>query len=108
MAPPPAAWRASKTVTSWPLFTSSPAAVRPAGPEPTTATDLPVARGGAAGGRPRRAPRHAAARALDPGGAAAAGGAGERVVARERRRGPGHVANPEELDEARDVHPDRA
>src|SRR5450756_322312 len=41
MRTPPAAWNASKTVTSWPFLTSSPAAVRPAGPEPTTATERP-------------------------------------------------------------------
>ena len=43
MRTPPAAWNASKIVTSWPRLASSPAAVRPAGPEPTTATELPVA-----------------------------------------------------------------
>ena len=41
MSTPPAAWNASKIVTWWPDLTSSPAAVSPAGPEPTIATRLP-------------------------------------------------------------------
>ena len=45
MSTPPAAWNASKTVTSWPCLTSSPAAVSPAGPEPTMATDRPEVAG---------------------------------------------------------------
>ena len=39
----------SKTVTSWPARVSCWAAARPAGPEPTTATDLPVTRCGGLG-----------------------------------------------------------
>ena len=38
---PPGSWRASKMVTSYPIFARSPAQVRPAGPEPMTATFFP-------------------------------------------------------------------
>ena len=40
---PPESCSASKTCTAWPMRASSPAAVSPPGPEPTTATFLPVA-----------------------------------------------------------------
>ena len=50
MSTPPGLWSASKIVTLWPSFASSPATVRPAGPAPTTATFLPV-RAGMAGAR---------------------------------------------------------
>ena len=49
MSTPPGAWNASNTVTSWPSLASSPAAVRPAGPEPTMPTFLPVCVGCALG-----------------------------------------------------------
>ncbi len=49
MSTPPGAWNASNTVTSWPLRTSSPAAVRPAGPEPTMPTLRPPETGFRAG-----------------------------------------------------------
>ncbi len=49
MRTPPVAWNASKMVTSWPLPTSSLAAVRPAGPEPTMATVWPLWVGVASG-----------------------------------------------------------
>ncbi len=39
---PPATGRDSNIVTSWPIFVSSHATVKPAGPEPMTATRLPV------------------------------------------------------------------
>jgi len=39
---PPALWRASKMVTWCPSFARSAATVRPAGPDPTTATRWPV------------------------------------------------------------------
>ncbi|MBA7612365.1 hypothetical protein ES703_19601 [subsurface metagenome] len=42
MSTPPATCSASKMVTLCPILASSAAAVKPAGPEPTTATFLPV------------------------------------------------------------------
>ncbi len=48
MRTPPGLWKASNTVTSWPLTIRSPATVSPAGPDPTTATFFPV--GSALGG----------------------------------------------------------
>ena len=42
MSRPPGLSAFSKTVTSWPFCVSCQAQARPAGPEPTTATRLPV------------------------------------------------------------------
>ena len=49
---PPGSWRASKIVTSYPIFAKSPAHVTPEGPEPITATFLPLVFSGAAGTKP--------------------------------------------------------
>ena len=46
---PPSLWKASKTVTLCPARRTSAATVNPAGPEPTTATFLPVSAAGAGG-----------------------------------------------------------
>ena len=55
---PPIRSDRSKTVTSWPTLFSCAAALRPAGPEPTTATRLPVrATGGAGSIQPSAKPR---------------------------------------------------
>ena len=127
---PPGSCRASKTVTSWPCLASSPAAVSPAGPEPTTATLL-AARGA---GDVERCWSHVLARpvgdealevadghrlallaadALDLAlrllRADAAGDAGQRVVVEQRcRRRPAGRRAASMLDEARDVDADRA
>ena len=39
---PPSSWRASNTVTPWPIWIRSPAQASPAGPDPMTAILLPV------------------------------------------------------------------
>ena len=49
MSSPPMRSARSKTVTQWPARLSWAAQARPAGPEPTTATFLPVRTGGASG-----------------------------------------------------------
>ena len=128
MSTPPAAWNASKMVTWWPVLTSSPAAVRPAGPEPTMATRLPLGGWTVCGSSVRCCMRpvgdepleradgdrlallaaQAAALALALLGADATGHAGQGVVVEERLRGAPQVALGDEVDEARDVDPDRA
>ena len=49
MSSPPMRSARSKTVTVWPALLSCAAAARPAGPEPTTATRLPVRASGGCG-----------------------------------------------------------
>jgi len=49
-------WRASKIVTSYPIFARSAAAVNPAGPEPMTATFFPLLTGGLGWGGPPCSP----------------------------------------------------
>ena len=49
MSRPPMRSARSKTVTAWPAWLSWAAQARPAGPEPTTATRLPVRMGGGSG-----------------------------------------------------------